>query len=781
MLNTFTTIYRKALKYKSYAAINIVGLATAFAMSSLLFLYVYNEFHVDAFHHNRDRIYRVVDAKDGAAFTNPLLAGELKSAFPEIEEVTRVRNNANGYYKYENSVVDITYDMCFDSTVFRMFDFKLIAGTEKEALQNPFSIILTKSISKKVFGEKNPLGQVLRYNNLCNFTVTGVIEDLPSNSTFSIDAILPFPVLAYFWDGYTGKQSNDFLIRDNGSFHTYILLKPGVDVASIENKITAFSKDKSSDGQNFRLQPMNDIYFGYNNRDRWIHKGEKSMVTLLMSIAIGLLVISLINYINLNSAITLNNQFSFGIRKILGAKPWQIILNSVIETLMYFTVSIGLAVLIVLLINKPFQTILAGKYYFPSLLTGTNFAIALGILLLVSLISGIAPVQYFRKAPASAIIKIKHVGNGSSNHLNRPLIIVQFFIAILFIVSAITIKKQVNYINHKDLGFNKDLLVYVDLKSYNLTPSEANVLKEKLMADSRILNVSYSLGIFGDVRQGTFEKLNGKKLLYRRIPTDVDYVKTMNYKIVEGRDFNKDMKTDETSEAYIINQTLARAFEMKNPLQEKLNNHPIIGVVEDFNFEPVQNSIQPVALLCNPADALQTANIRLTSGNLKNLVQYIENIFKTLKPDSPFRYSFADDRIASYYQKEIQFSKLSVIFSIVNILISCIGLVGLVLFAINGRVKEIGIRKVNGARIIEVMTMLNRDFVKWVAIAFVIATPIAYFAMNKWLESFAYKTSLSWWIFALAGLLALGIALLTVSWQSWRAATRNPVEALRYE
>jgi putative ABC transport system permease protein len=780
MINTLKTIYRKALKYKSYAAINVVGLATAFALSSLLFLYAFNEFHVDAFHHNRDRIYRVVDANDGTAFTHPLLAQELKNAFPEIEEATRVRHNDNGYYKYENSVVDIKYDMCFDSTVFRIFDFHLIAGTEREALENPFSIVLASSVSKKIFGEKNPIGQVVRYNNQCDFMVTGIIEDLPSNSTFSIDAILPFHALAYLWDGYTGKPSNDFFIRDNGSFHTYIMFKPKVDVASIQDKITAFCKEKCY-RQDFRLQPMSDIYFGYNNRDRWIHKGEKSMVVLLMSIAIGLLIISIINYINLNSAITLNNLFSFGIKKILGAKPWQVILNSVLETLLYFTVSIGLAALIVLLINKPFQNILAEEYHFSSLLTGTNLAIALGILLFVALISGMAPVQYFRKAPASAIIKMKHFGNGSSNLLNRPLIIVQFFIAILFIVSAITIKKQVNYINHKNLGFDKDLLVYVDLRSYNLTSSEADVLKEKLMADSRIQNISYSSGLYGDVRRGITAELNGKKLLYRRIPADAGYVNTMKYKIFEGRDFSKDMKTDETSGAYIINQTLARAFEMKNPLQEKLNNHPIVGVVEDFNFEPVQNSIQPVALLCKPSEALGVANVRLAPGDLKGSLLYIESVFNALKPDSPFRYSFADDRIATYYQKEIQFSKLSAIFSIVNILISCIGLVGLVLFAINGRIKEIGIRKVNGAKVSEVLVMLNKDFVKWVIIAFVIATPVAYYAMNQWLESFAYKTTLSWWIFALAGLLALGVSLLTVSWQSWRAATRNPVEALRYE
>ena len=780
MINILKTIYRKALKYKSYTIINIAGLTTAFALSSLLLLYVYNEFHVDEFHQNKERIYRVVDAGDGTAFTNPLLAGELKNAFPEIEEVTRVRHNGNGFYKYENSIVDIPYDMCFDSTVFHMFDFKLIAGTEKEALLSPLSIVLTKSISKKIFGDKNPIGEVLRYNNLCDLTVTGIIEDLPANSTFTVDAILPFQLLAYLWNGYTGRPSDDFFIRDNGSFHTYIMFKPNVDVASIENKIAAFCKEKSFQ-QDMKLQPMSDIYFGYNNRDRWIHKGEKSIVILLMSIAFGLLIISIINYINLNSAVTLNNLFGFGIRKILGAKPGQIIINSLVETLLYFTVSIGLAALLVLLINQPFQNILAEEYHFSSLLTPTNLVIATGILFFIALISAMTPAHYFKKAPASAIIKMKHFGNDSSGLLNKPLIIVQFFIAILFIVSAITIKKQVNYINHKNLGFDKDLLVYVDLISYNLTPSEADVLKEKLMADSHIQNVSYSAGIFGDVRRGNFVEINGKKLLYRQIPSDADYVKTMHYKIVEGRDFSSDMKTDETSKAYIINQTLARTLDMENPLQEKLNNHPIVGVVEDFNFEPVQTNIQPVALLCDPSEALWIANIRLNSNDLQGSVQYIESVIKTIKPDSPFRYSFADDRIATYYQKEVQFSKLSAIFSIVNILISCIGLVGLVLFAISGRIKEIGIRKVNGAKVSEVLILLNKDFVKWVVIAFVVATPVAYYAMNKWLESFAYKTTLSWWIFALAGLLALGIALLTVSWQSWRAATQNPVEALRYE
>ena len=780
MLNIFKIIYRKALKYKSYTIINIAGLSVSFALSALLLLYVYNEFHVDEFHHNRDRMYRVVDAGDGTAFTNPLLAGELKSAFPEIEEVTRVRHNGNGFYKYENSAVDIPYDMCFDSTAFRMFDFKLIEGSEDEALKNPFSIILTKSIARKIFGDTDPLGQILRYNNICDFTVTGVMEDLPSNSTFNVDAILPFSVLAYLWDGDPGNKSDALTNRDNGSFHTYIMFRRNVDVASIENKITTFCSEKSY-VQDFKLQPMSDIYFGYNNRDRWIHKGDKSAVILLMSIAIGLLIISIINYINLYSAVTQNNLFGLGIRNILGQKHLQAIVDSVLETLLYFAFSIGLATEIVLLINHPFQNILATDYHFSSLFTKANIVVGICIVFLIALISGIIQVYYVKKVPASSLIKAKHFGKGTSKFLNKPLIIIQFSIAIIFIVSAISIKKQVYYINHKDLGFDKDLLVYVDTRWYNLTSSEADVLKEKLIKDSRIKNVSFSSGLFGDVRQGTVYELNGKKILYRRIPTDADYIKTMGYKIVEGRDFSTDIKSDETMKTYIINQTLVKDFEMKNPLQESLNSHRIIGVVEDFNFEPLQNNIQPVALVCDPSAAHWIANIRFNSSDLKGSVQYIEKAFKTLNPDSPFRYSFANDRIAEYYKKEVQFSKLSTIFSAVNILISCIGLIGLVLFAISGRTKEIGIRKVNGARVSEVLVMLNKDFTKWVLIAFVIATPVAYYAMDKWLGSFAYKTTLNWWIFALAGIMAVGITLLTVSLQSLRTAIRNPVEALRYE
>jgi putative ABC transport system permease protein len=780
MEKLFSSICRKAIKYRVYTIINIAGLSTAFALSSLLFLYSWNEYNVDSFHRNRDRIYRVVDSKDGCAFTQPLLAGELKDAFPEIEAVTRVRHNDGGYYRFGENTFDIQYDMCFDSTAFQIFDFHLIAGNEKEALKNPFSIVLTKSVAKRIFKEIDPIGQTLRYNNLCNFVVTGVMDDLPENSSFSVDAILPFPVLAYLWDGNPEKPSNVLTIRDNASFHTYILFKQNINVPAIESKITAFMKNKDY-GQDFKLQSQKNIYFDKNARDRWINKGDASMVILLLSIAIGLLIISIVNYINLNSAITRNNLFNLGIRKLLGAKTNQIVTFSIVETLIFFSVSIALAALIIAFIKEPFQNILLVNYNFSSVSAGKLFFLVALLALAVALLSGVLPARYFIRVHSVAVINSKHSNKGYSNLTNNSLIILQFFITIVFIVAALTIEKQVYYINHKKLGFDKDLLVYVDMKSMNLTESQAKSLKEDLISDPRIQSVSYSAGLFGDVRRGDYAELNGIKALYRRIPTDPDYIKTMGYHIVEGRDFSSNMKTDFTSQAYIVNQATVKAFEMKDPLNEKINDHPIVGVVEDFNFESVHKNIQPVAFVCNPEEAIWIANIKLSSGDVKGAVQHIRNMFKKIKPDSPLHYSFADERIAGYYKKEIQFSKLSVIFSIINIIISCIGLVGLVLFRISCRVKEIGIRKVNGAKISEVMVMLNQDFVRWITIAFVIATPISWYAMDLWLKNFVYKTNLSWWIFALSGILTLGIALLTVSWQSWNAAARNPVESLRYE
>jgi len=306
-------------------------------------------------------------------------------------------------------------------------------------------------------------------------------------------------------------------------------------------------------------------------------------------------------------------------------------------------------------------------------------------------------------------------------------------------------------------------------------------MKTELLADTDIQSVSFSAGLFGDVRRGNNSTVNGITMHFRRIPTDPDYVKTMGYHIAKGRNFSWDMKTDFTSQAYIINQAMAKAFEMEDPLNDQINGHPIVGVVEDFNFESIHKSIQPVALVCDPSESVWVANVRLSSANIPGSIKHIEKVFKKLRPDTPLHYTFANARIASYYEKDIRFSKLSVIFSFINIILSCVGLVGLVLFTINRRIKEIGIRKVNGAKVSEVMSMLNQNFVKWICTAFILAAPVSYYAMHKWLENFAYKTELSWWIFALAGLLALGIALLTVSWQSWRAATRNPVEALRYE
>lgn len=780
MLNTLKTIYRKALKYKVYTIINIAGLSIAFALSSLLLLYAYNEYHVDGFHRNANRIYRVVNSSNGCAFTDPLLAHEIEDGFPEIEATCRVRHIDGGYYKYQDQVFDITYNMCFDSTAFRMFDFNLISGDEKKALIDPFSIVLTENSAHKIFGDADPIGKIVEYNSICKFTVTGVIKNLPSNSTFSVDAILPFHVIEYIWEGDPKKPSIVLKQRGNESFHTYIMFQKDVDVNKIESKITSFIKAKGF-GQSFVLQPMPNIYFDKNDRDRWVNKGDSSTVILLFSIALGLLLISIINYINLNSAITRNNFFTLGIHKLLGADTKQIIISSFVETVLYFIVSILFASLLVSIIHEPFQNILSSNYHFATVLTLKNIALLVGVILMVAFLSGILPAHYFNRFPSASIIQKKHIGYGSSNHLNKTLIVFQFFITIIFIVAALSIEKQVSYINHKNLGFEKDLLLYVDLKSMNMNQSQSEVMKTEFLADPGIQSVSFSAGLFGDVRRGNNSTVNGISMHFRRIPTDPDYVKTMGYHIVNGRDFSWDMKADFTSQAYIINQAMAKAFEMDDPLKEQINGHPIVGVVEDFNFESIHKNIQAVALVCDPKESVWVANVRLSSNNIHGSLKHLENVFRKLKPDVPIHYTFADARIASYYEKDIQFSKLSVIFSFINIILSCVGLVGLVLFTINRRIKEIGIRKINGAKVSEVMTMLNQNFVKWICTAFIFAAPVSYYAMNKWLENFAYKTELSWWIFALAGLLALGIALLTVSWQSWRAATRNPVEALRYE
>ena len=781
MKNIFVSILRKSIKNKTYTIINIVGLSIALALSSLLFLYAYNEYNVDSFHEKKLRIHRIVNSKDGCAFTGPMLAQELKEKFPEIEAVTRVRHNNNGYFKYKNEICNIRFDMCFDSSALNIFNFNLIAGNKTDALKNQFSIILTESAARNIFGKANPIGQTLQYNKVFNFTVTGVMQDLPASSTFSIDAIIPFHALEYLWEGDPKNPSNILKERNNESFHTYILFKPNIDVRNIEKKITNFI-DINSFGSDFKLQSLPNIYFEKNDRDRWVKKGDLSMVNLLLFIAIGLLAISIINYINLNTAITVNNLFSVGIKKLLGAKLWQLLIFSVIETFMFLATSIIFSAFILLFIKTPFLNILSVDYEFESLITLHSITILIAIILLVTILPGALLVHYFKRYTPIAIINKKHTIINSDNPLNKTLIIIQFSITIIFIVSTLFIVKQVQFIKHKNLGFQKEQLIYVDIKSLNLKQSAAEILKKDLLSIPSIKCVSFSAGYFGDVRRGMSSTVNELTKHYRRIHTDPDYIQTMGFRILEGRDFMWNMHTDLTNEPYLINQAMANTFELNNPLNEKIDGHEIVGVIENFHFEPVHKNIQPLVVVCNPGLANWIINIKLSSNNINNSISQIENIFKQNAPDNPFSFSFADDRINSFYQKEKQFSQLSIIFSIINICISCVGLIGLVLLTINRRIKEIGIRKAaGGAKTYEILSMLNKDLLKLVAISFVIASPIAWYAMKIWLENFAYKTELSWWIFALAGIITTLIALITVSWQSWRAATRNPVESLRYE
>ena len=771
----FKLIYRKTIHNKFTSFINIFCMSIAFGLALTLFLYVQREFSIDKYNTKKDRIVRLIN-EDGSVWTNTLMGGWVKNKFPEVKQFVRTRNNETCLITYNDEDYLFKGNMLMDSSVFDVFDFNLMMGNKKTVLSDPFSVVLTQKTAKQIFGDKNPIGETISFNKTWDHTVTGVMADIPGNSTFNIDLIFPFHAIKYHWKDSINDPYNVLKERYNSSFHTYLLFDKKTDVMNAQEKICTDLKKEFDGGMKF--QPLTDIYFDVNIGDRWLNKGSKSTVLILLSIAIGLIIISVFNFINLSSASSINYLPTLGIRKTIGSGKLNLIKQYFIENSLYLLFSLILGFFIVILIipylNNLLHTHLSAFLWFKPF----NLKILIGLFCGLFLITGIYPVWLISKKLNVAHVKGSTLPSTNSGGRNI-LVPAQFIFTIIFIIAAITITKQIIFIKNKDLGFSKDRLLYVIMN----TEKEINtdLFKEELLKNPDIKNVSLSAGLFGDIRRGNTIRIDDRNIHFNRIYTDPDYVNTLGYKIIQGRNFSYDIKSDFNTNAYIINETMAKMCGFKNPLDETIFNHPIVGVVKDFNIEPLQKAITPIAFVCNPARSKWVVNIKLANDNLEKDLNNINNIWNKINPDFPMLYSFADDRIVSYYQKEIQFSKLSILFSFISVLLSCFGLIGLVMFTIQNKTKEIGVRKVTGAKVSEILAMLNVRFIKWMVIALIIACPLAHKIMLSWLDNFAYKTSLAWWIFAVAGIIVLLITMLTVSLQSMNSARKNPVEALRYE
>jgi putative ABC transport system permease protein len=791
---------------KGLTAIKTLGLSIGLACFSLFLLYTVNEFSYDRFHTNARQIYRVYDWWDfgDRAGTEPSsstpLGPAMKQDLPDVADYVRIKPDGEKIVRVGNQVQSLQVSFA-DPQLLSVFTFPLIKGNATSALQSAKHVVLTREKALQLFGKTDVVGKTIEIRNgnrFEPFEVGAVAENIPTNSSIRFEVLGNFD---YILNTNYGKASlNDWNMTIGIS--VFVMLHENSTLMNDPERLTSFRKKYFQDEiaanqqkttklqhatNGYGLQPLTDVHTGIKI-DRWGASDPKNS-WILISIAIGILLIACINFITLAISSSAGRSKEVGIRKVTGGYRYQLVSQFLSESLLLSIIS-GILGLILAQGLLPFFNKLSGQTLsfsfgeYPEM-TG----ILSGVILLVGLISGLYPALAISRFKPSEVLKNKLRFSGS-NIFTKSLVSFQFVLSIGLIVSMIVIMRQLSFMQSKGLGFTKENVVMINTQDVDMT-KKFPVFKQTLAAESNISGITSSaIGLGnGEGQMGRRYKFENKEETVIEYPIDADFLNVLGMQLVAGRNFNPEIASD-TLTSVIVNEALVRSALGKNP-QEALGQEftegrgetrkIIIGVTRDFNFEDLTRKVRSQIFLYPGRLNANSMFVRINPGDPSQALAAITAAWKTISPDLPVKYSFLDQKFEDFYKKEKRWSNIISWASGICIFLACMGLVGLTSLAVINRSTEIGIRKVNGARIGEVMLLLNSGFVRWVAIAFVIATPIGYYAMNKWLENFAYKTSLSWWIFALAGVLALGIALLTVSWQSWKAATRNPVEALRYE
>jgi len=749
-------------------------------------LWVQDEVKFDKWHSKSDRIERVLVRimNNGipyeVAVTPAALAPNMQKDFPEIEHVCRFKNWGGWLFKYGDGEYIPGNSGAIDSTAFDIFDFKFISGSPENALKDPHSVVLTEEIAERIFGEENALGKVLEVKGRGAFKVTGVIENI-THSHFDFEFLFPFPLIRE--DG----ENIDEMGQGSYNFTTYYLLKkPGLSEKVNEKLKEYLNKFDEENTTELFNQNIEDIYLRSDFAYDFTFRGDLNNVITFSAIAFLVLLIACINFMNLTTARSSNRAREIGLRKVVGAKRKDVISQFFAESLFMSLLSFLIAIVIVILLIPQFNHI-SGKELTPELISDPYIlSMLIGIAIVTGLLAGSYPALYLSSFNPIKVLKGKLSSGAKSSVLRKVLVIIQFTLSVALIISTIMISQQMKYIKNKDLGYNKHELVFVGMNNNLMQNFET--IKQILLKDPNIKAVTTSrvLPIYA-CPSFTLQEWEGKEddrtMTLHFIGIGFDFFKTMDIEIVEGRAFSEEFSSD-TINSIIINEEAVRQLQMDNPVGKTLNifgqQSYIVGVMKDFNFNNVKNKIAPLMLHISPEQA-RLSFIRLNSGYTQETLDYIKETWKTFEPDFDFNYQFMDERLDNLYMAEQRSNTLINYFTIFAIFISCLGIFGLSSFKKKKKTKEIGIRKVMGASVSVIIKIFTAEFTKLVIIGNILAWPLAYYAMNKWLETFAYHTNLKWWMFALGALLSVFVVLITISYQSYKAATKNPANSLRYE
>ena len=778
------------MKSKMFSFINVLGLTIGITVCMMIFLFIMNEFSVDNFHKNGKNIYRVMRGFNNtdqptAYLSGPYAPALLNDFSSDIKQAVRVMPSNNllviGNTSFNEKKVYIT-----DSGFFNLFSFPLLRGSAATALKNPNSIVLTETTAKKYFGTiDNAMGKVVEMDKQLQLKVTGIAKDVPSNSHMDFDVVVPIENFSH---------NNSFNVWIDNQLFVYVLLNEHTNVAQLEKKFVPFMQkymghDMEQYGFHFTLSltPLKNIYFEPPSEFDNIKHGDKTVVYIFLSIAVLILLIACINFMNLSTIRAVERSKEVGLRKVLGALRnhlvWQFIGESILLTTISCILSVGL-----LLLLMPWYNQILGYSLTVSWNALPIYLFLISVIIIVGFLAGSYPAFFLSAfSPIQALKGKLRLGKGGSL-FRQALVVVQFSISVFLIVGTIIIMNQMSYVKNKQLGYNKEQTVVVRNDNNDFDQNKY-VFKNQLQNNSNISSVSLMSGEPG----GFFDDFNfdveGHNEIFKARTefADFEFVKTLGIKIIAGRDFSSQFPTD-TTDAVLINRTAAAKLgwtpeqAVGKWIQNKFrddNKRRIIGVVEDFNFLSLKENMD--ALVIAPNEDRRVALIKLKPGNIQAGIAAIKTEYNKVASSYPFEYSFLDQKFDELYKNDLRQQTILTVFAGLAIFVACLGLFGLASFTATKRFKEIGVRKVLGSSVQNIVVLLSKDLLKPVLIATCIAIPVGYYAMSKWLQNFAYKTTLSWWIFVLAALITFAIALITVSIKAIKAAIANPVKSLRTE
>lgn len=793
--NHLKIILRNIFKHKAYSMTNVLGLAVGMAVCILIMLWVQYELSYDRFHDNADRLYRVVreynrkGELNQSAITPAPLGLAAKSELPEISLSSRYDYEEGqlilrGERRYADNVGGL-----IDPDFLEMFSFSFIRGNPRLALDQNNSVILSASLARKIFGEADPMGETININRR-DFVITGIISDPPPNSHLRFDFLCPFASRPEWLQNLT----SDWGVS---AYYNYFLLEPDAYPADVNHKLTALLARHNVNREEhpaLRLQPLAQIHLNHQVKDYLPGHGDIKYVYIFSALALMILVIACINYMNLATAMAGKRAKEIGLRKVVGAGRISLIRQFLGESMIITALSSVLAIILVE-VFLPFYQQWAGKTLHLNYLNGVYLLAGLAaVLTLTGILAGCYPALALSSLKPMQIFRNQISGGRGGSMFRKILVVIQFVLSIFMIVGTVVIARQLEFISKKDLGFDKEQLLYFVMQGK--VRDNYEILKSELERDPSILAVSAGTAptdMFNGIGNPSWDgKGEDEKVNFCGVAVDYDYIQTMRMEILEGRGFSRDHVSDETS-GFVINEIAAACLGPGSPVGRRFTfssigprgnlierEGAIIGVIRDFHFMSLHDKIMPLVMYIEP-DEFYEMCVRIDKERLPSALGLIRQKWITLAPEYHFDYYFLDQTLNGLYRSEQQMGGIFKAFTGLAILISCLGLFGLITFMVERRIKEIGIRKVLGATIFGVMRLLSKESLVLVTIAYLISAPIAYLIMNRWLQGFTYRAGISLWLFILAGLAATLVAALTVSIQAARAALANPVDSLRHE